>query len=172
MRIFLIAGKAGCGKNEVANIIKEKLGNSVVTGFSKYIKLFALELTDWDGRDFNKPREYLQNMGDKLRAIDEDFLTKRILEDILVYECEGITNVLISDVRLVHEVEYFKRQNKYEVICIKVNCNSCTRNLTDTEKNHHTELELDDYQGFDYIIENKFDDELGRDVEKILEGMK
>ena len=58
------------------------------------------------------------------------------------------------------------------MICIKVNCNSCTRNLTDTEKNHHTELELDDYQGFDYIIENKFDDELGRDVEKILEGMK
>ena len=42
MRVFLISGKAGCGKNEVANIIKEELPNTVITAFSKYIKLFKL----------------------------------------------------------------------------------------------------------------------------------
>ena len=42
-----------------------RLNNTVITGLSKYIKLFALELTDWDRRDFNKPRTYLQDMGDK-----------------------------------------------------------------------------------------------------------
>lgn len=172
MRIFLIAGKAGSGKNEVANIIKDTLGNSVVTSFSKYIKLFTLELTDWDGRDITKPREFLQNMGDKLRAINEDFLTKRILDDIKVYEKEGITNVIISDVRLVHEVEYFKNLDVFDVIAIRVNSNESKRKLTNDEMNHHTELELDTYQGFDYVIENNFNDDLKMQVKEILEGMK
>lgn len=172
MKVFLIAGKAGSGKNEVANIIKEELPNTVITAFSKYIKLFTLELTDWDGDDSNKPREFLQNMGDKLRAIDEDFLTKRILEDIEVYKREGISNVVISDVRLVNEIEYFKKLNNIEVIAIRVNSNTSMRELTDREKLHHTELALDNYNKFDYIIDNKFDDNLKIQVKEILEGMK
>ena len=172
MRIFLIAGKAGCGKNEVANIIKYTLGKTVITSFSKYIKLFTLELTDWDGRDITKPREHLQNMGDKLRAIDEDFLTKRILEDLEVYKREGIDNVVISDVRLVHELEYFKNLDSYDVVSIRVNCNGSTRNLTLEEKTHHTEIALDTYQNFDYVIYNDMNENLEKEIKKILEGMK
>ncbi len=172
MRIFLIAGKAGSGKNEVANIIKENLDNTVITSFSKYIKLFTLELTNWDGRDISKPREYLQNMGDKLRAIDEDFLTKRILEDTLLYKNEGIENVVISDVRLVHEIEYFKKLNNFEVISIRVNSLDSKRVLTDNEKEHHTETALDMYQGFDYIVNNDFSENLEKEIINILEGMK
>ena len=139
MRLFLVAGKAGSGKNEVANIIKENLCNTVVTGFSKYIKLFALEFTDWDGRDFNKPRAVLQDMGDTLRSVDEDFLTRRIEEDLLVYEKLGIKNVIVSDVRLVNEIEYFKNKKELEVIVIRVNAISSKRNLKKEEKSHHTE---------------------------------
>ena len=172
MKVFLVAGKAGSGKNEVANIIKEELSNTVITAFSKYIKLFALELTDWDGDDSDKPREFLQNMGDKLRAIDEDFLTKRILEDIEVYKREGISNVVVSDVRLVNEIDYFKKLKDLEVIAIRVNSDNSMRKLTDSEKSHHTELALDNYNKFDYIIDNKFDDNLKIQVKEILEGMK
>ena len=172
MKIFLVAGKAGCGKNEVADIIKNNLGNTVITSFSKYIKLFTLELTNWDGSDITKPREYLQNMGDKLRAIDENFLTNRLLEDIKVYESEGISNVVISDVRLINEIEYFKKLIDYETITIRVNCNKSVRNLTYSEKMHHTETELDSYDNFDYIIMNDFDSNLEIKVKEILEGMK
>ncbi len=172
MRIFLIAGKAGSGKNEVARLIKEKLSNTVITSFSKYIKLFALELSNWDGKDENKPREFLQNMGDTLRAVDENFMTNRLLEDIKVYEQVGIKNIVISDVRLVHELEYFTQNTNYEVITIRVNAQEFKRNLTATEKLHHTELELDNYDKFNYIINNSFDENLAKDVDKILEGMK
>ena len=172
MRLFLVAGKAGSGKNEVANIIKSKLDNTVITGFSKYIKLFALELTNWDGNDNNKPREFLQTMGDKLRACREDYLTKRLLEDIEIYKREGISNVVVSDVRLINEIEYFKNNDNLEVITIRVNCDDSKRCLTDEEKKHHTEIELDDYNGYDYIIENKFDKDLEKEIDKILEGMK
>jgi phosphomevalonate kinase len=172
MRVFLIAGKAGCGKNEVANIIKRELPNTVITAFSKYIKLFTMEFTDWDGRDETKPREFLQNMGDKLRAIDNDFLTKRILEDIQVYSNEGISNVVISDVRLVNEIEFFKKIDVFDVITIRVNCDSSARCLSSSEKNHHTELALDDYNNFDYVIHNRMNEDLEKQVKEILEGMK
>ena len=56
MKVFLICGKAGSGKNEVAEIMKDYLGDAVITGFSKYIKLFTMELTDWDGNENDKPR--------------------------------------------------------------------------------------------------------------------
>ena len=172
MRVFLICGKAGSGKNEVATIITEYYKNSIVTGFSKYIKLFAMELTDWDGRDFNKPRAYLQNMGDTLRSIDLNFMTKRVYEDLKVYKHEGIENVIISDVRLLNEIEFFKNQKDLDVITIRVNSNTSKRDLNLEEKEHHTETELDSYQGFDYVILNEFNERLKDDVINILEGMK
>lgn len=170
MKVYLIAGKAGSGKNEVARIIQEYEDKTIVTGLSKYIKLFAMEMTDWKGQDLDKPRAFLQNMGDTLRGIDEDFLIKRMVEDFKVYEISGIENVVISDVRLVHEVEYFKNLKDYEVITIRVNSEMSKRNLKTSEMIHHTETELDDYSGYDYVIENKFNKELKSDVKKILEG--
>lgn len=172
MKLFLIAGKAGSGKNEVAKIIKEYFPFTVVTAFSKYIKLYSLELTNWDGQDATKPRAFLQSMGDKLRAIDEDFLTKRVKEDLEVYRLEGIENVVISDVRLIHEIDYFKKRKDIDVITIRVNCDYCHRSLNPEEKKHHTETELDDYGFFDYVIENKFDENLKKEVIEILKGLK
>ena len=172
MKVFLIAGKAGCGKDEVAKLIKSKLDNTIITGLSKYIKLFALELTNWDGNDNNKPREFLQAMGDKLRACRKDYLTNRLYEDIEIYKREGISNVIISDVRLIDEIEYFKSKEELDVITIRVNSDTSMRELTDREKLHHTELALDNYNKFDYIIDNKFDDNLKIQVKEILEGMK
>lgn len=170
MKIFLISGKSGSGKNEVANIIKENLPNTVITGFSKYIKLFALEFTDWDGRDITKPRTFLQEMGDTLRKIDKNFLIDRLIQDFKVYETK-FDNVIISDVRLPYELECLKNNSGYEVITIRVNAKKSFRNLSESEKNHHTEIELDDYKNFDYIIENKFDNTLKEEIKKILEGM-
>ena len=171
MRVFLIAGKAGMGKNEVANCIKKYIPHTVVTSLSKYIKLFALELTDWDGRDYEKPRAFLQNMGDTLRSINPDFLLKRMEEDFVVYQTLGIKNVVV-DLRLLHEIEYLKNIKDIEVITIRVNAKTSTRNLGEKEKRHLTETDLDSYTGFDYVIENHFDERLEKDVVKILEGMK
>ncbi len=170
MRVYLICGKAGSGKNEVAEIIKDYLGDAVITGFSKYIKLFATELTTWDGNDNDKPRAYLQNMGDTLRSIDLNFMTKRVYEDLKVYEHEGINNVIISDVRLINEVNYFKEKNDIETIAIRVNSDISKRRLNEEEKHHITETELDNYDSFDYVINNQFDDSLKNEVIKILEG--
>ena len=63
MKIFLIAGKAESGKAEVAKMIKEyyiyQRKDAVITEYSKYLKEYAKEMTDWDGLKVNKPRKFL-----------------------------------------------------------------------------------------------------------------
>ena len=156
MNIILITGKAGSGKNRAALKIKEKLGNTVITSLSKYIKLFALEMTSWDGNDENKPREFLQTMGDELRSIDSEFLCKRLLEDFQIYE-KYYRNVIVSDVRLIKEIEFFKNISKYKVKTIYIDVSddkieANPRGLSIKEQEHITENEFTKYDNYDIII--------------------
>ena len=112
MKIILISGKAGSGKSSLANILKEKLDKCVVTNYSKYIKLFAIEMLNWDGSDENKPRSFLQEMGDTLRSINKNFLTDRMLQDISVYS-KYYDYVVISvlDCMIVEKIESYLIEN-------------------------------------------------------------
>ena len=170
MKVILISGKAGSGKDEVAKLLKMYLGNTVITKLAKYIKLFAAEMTDWDGKEDDKPRTFLQEMGDNLRLLDKNFLTKRMVEDLKLYE-KFYDYVIISDVRLVNEIEYIKA-NYLNVVTIRVNAKESTRKLTEKEKEHITETELDNYNNFDYVIENDFKDDLKDEVKEIIGGIE
>lgn len=172
MQIFLIAGKSGSGKDEIAKIIKsyyEKNNKKVVvTGFSKYIKLFAMEILDWDGKN-PKPRKFLQDFGVEARKYNERIFINRMLEDIKLYQnyCDAL---IIADVRLIKEIEILKREVS-DLYTIHVIADKSKNKLTAEEKSHITETELDDYQNFDYTIKNNFDETLKEDVYKILKGM-
>ena len=171
MKVFIIAGKSGSGKGEVAKIIKEyyiyKLENCVITGFTKYLKLFAMEMTDWDGVSANKPRDFLQSFGDKLRAYDEHFLTKRMIEDLNIYE-QSVDVVVINDARLPLEIEEIK-ENFDDCYSIYVENNFSKSTLTVEQQSHYTETALEGYNEFDYIIANDTLDVLKEKVFKILE---
>ena len=170
MKIILIAGKSGSGKTEAAHIIKKNLPKTVISNFSKYIKLFAMEMTDWDGSDTNKPRTFLQQMGDTLRNIDESFLPKRILEDTEVYK-QYYDNLVICDVRLPEEIDYIKNNSSYDVITILIKSNENNK-LTQEQKEHHTENDFLNYSNYDYVIENHYDNQFEQDILNIIEGMK
>ena len=90
MRLFIIGGKSGTGKNELANMIKTYYQNmgekSLITEYSKYIKLMAKEMVNWDGKRETKPRKFLQDMGTLMRQRNgEDVFIKRMQEDIKIY---------------------------------------------------------------------------------------
>lgn len=174
MRVFVIGGKSGSGKNTVANLIKDYYDNigekTIITEFSKYIKLYAKEMIGWNYDVNNKPRKFLQNMGQKVRkTLGEDIFINRMKEDISIYQ-EYFDNVVISDARLINEIDAFK---EYYLKCYSIHVESSKDNkLTEEEKNHITELELDDYKDFDYNIDYVLEDQLKQDVENILEELK
>ena len=172
MRIFLISGKARSGKNEVANIIKfyydQKGEKTVVTEYSKYVKVFAKEMTDWDGTSSNKPRIFLQEMGDFIRKNLKMPLLfiERMKTDMKVYE-KFYDNVIISDVRYPNEIEEIKHtyRSVYSMYIVNEHGND---NLSVKEKNHDSEHALDDYNEFDYILVNQERKELQGKILKIL----
>ena len=77
-------------KGEIAKLIKEyyiyKLKKCAVTSYSKYLKNFAKELADWNGDDNNKPRKFLQELGDTIRENEPTYFTGNMLRDIKIYE--------------------------------------------------------------------------------------
>ena len=176
MRVFLIAGKAGSGKSEVAKIIKnyyEKLKEkTVITEYSKYLKLYAREMLDWDGNNQNKPRDFLQEMGLFIRENlkQKDLLIKRMKTDMLVYE-HFFKNVVISDVRYPEEIILMKEDYPKAISILVVNDLEDSP-LTIKQARHKTEHALDNYEGFDYVIHNQFEQNLKNEVYEILEELK
>lgn len=175
MRIFVVAGKAGSGKCEVAKIIKEyyiyKLETSVITEYSKYLKNFAVEMTEWDGVSKDKPRDFLQQFGSKIRAYDKDFFTKRMIEDINIYEVGDVKNVIIADARMPQEIEKLKL-NFDQVYSIYVVNQFAPSKLSIAQQAHITETALEDYDDFDYTIANDSLDKLKEKIFAFLEGIE
>ena len=110
----------------------------------------------------NKPRRFLQEFGAKVRSYDERFLTKRMIEDISLYE--GFADVvIISDSRMPLEFEDMK-ENFDDVTSILVINNFAPSKLSIEEQSDITERALENYDEFDYIIAN---DDLAKTKEKV-----
>ena len=176
MRLFLIVGKAGSGKSEVASLIKEyyekKDEKTVVTEYSKYLKLLAREMLNWDGNPHNKPRQFLQEIGLFIRENlkQRDLLIRRMKTDMLVYE-RFFKNVVISDVRYPEEITSMQEDYPQAVAILVINDLEDSP-LTIKQANHQTEHALDGFDGFDYVIHNQFEKNLRNDVYEILEGLE
>ncbi len=171
-KIFVLSGKAKSGKNEVAKIIenyyKNKNKKVIITGFTYYLKDYAKRIIGWNGNELEKPREFLQQFGIEFikNKIDDKFFINRTIQDILVFSY-FYDIIIISDARLVDEIETLK--NTYNnVITIKVTRDNYDNGLKENEKNHITEIDLDNYTNFDHVINNESYDKLVKDVLELL----
>ena len=175
MKIFIVGVKSGSGKGEVVKFINEfyiyKLKKCVITEYSKYLKEFAKELTDWDGISQNKPRDFLQQFGSKIRGYDKYFFTKRMIEDINIYALAGIDIVIIADARMPEEYEELK-ENFDDVYSFLVVNQFAKSKLTVAQQSHITETALEDYNEIDYTFANDDLNVLKDKVFKYLEGIE
>ena len=169
-KIYIISGKARSGKDNAADIIEKYYSNKKVIklSYSYYLKDFAKRITGWDGSDEVKPREFLQQLGIELikTKINDHFLINRLCDDIKVFSY-FYDVIIITDARLVDEIEIPK--NLYpNATVIRINRN-IDNNLKTNEKKHLTEIGLDNYNKYDYIIENnKTLEELNKKVIEII----
>ena len=173
MRIFIIGGRANVGKNTLAKYIKEyydkKDERSIITEYSKYIKLVANEMIDWEEKN-KKPRKFLQDLGEEYRrTIDPNVFINRMKEDILVLQ-KYYQNIIICDARLIPEITLLKTkyQNCYTIHLF----GKIDSKLSEEEANHITETELENYKNFDYELENTNFEILKNNINKILDNIK
>ena len=156
-KIFIISGKAKAGKDTTAGFIKDYANHNglktINLQFSSYIKMYAKGITNWDGTEENKPRVLLQELGENIRNnLDKYFFINRIIEDIKVYS-NYYDIITISDARLPEELDKIKElySESIKLHIIRPNFNPYS---SDLERNHPTELALDNYENFEHVIIN------------------
>ena len=160
MKIFIIGGKAKTGKNTFGEYLKEQLKDygykPCVMHLTDPLYSYARNYFDWNGNEGDKPREFLQKMGIEIireKLGKRDFLLNRLYEDIEILS-NFFDTFIITDARLKDEFESIERKYS-DVVSIKLVRNNYNDQLTDEERNHITEKEIDSYDNFDYVIENK-----------------
>lgn len=167
-KIFIISGKARSGKNEISKIIDKYYSNkkTITISFGHYIKDYAKRVSNWDGNEDNKPRELLQQLGIELikNKINNRLFINRILEDIEIFSY-FYDIIVVNDARLVDEIEILK-ENYPNSISIRVIRDNYDNKLTEKQKKHLTEIDLDEYTDFDYVIKN--DNKLEEKIIEIL----
>ena len=157
-KIIILSGKARSGKDtsmEIMKSIYESEGKKVINlAYALYIKNYAKQISNWDGNDETKPRELLQTLGTEIirNKIDEEFFIKRMIGDIKVYSY-FYDVIIISDARVKKEIDLIKNEF-INVTSINIVRDNYVSELKESEKIHFTEVDLDDFDKFDYIINN------------------
>lgn len=180
MKVILISAKARHGKDSLAEYLKDKLeqqGKRVaVDHFAKYIKGFLRDYYGWDGVTKDEfIRTKLQVLGTE--KIKEDlnfkcFHAKRLAEDFQIVG-EDFDYVLVPDTRFRDEVYYMKAMFPNDCISIRVTRLGFESELTQEQKSHKSECDLDEFNGFDYNIYTQnglqhLHDECDRVLKKVL----
>lgn len=164
MKVYVIGGKAKCGKSSFGNFLREELKDyghkPCVMHITGPLYGYARNYFDWEEGD-EKPREFLQKMGIEIikeKMGKDNFLLDRLFEDIEILE-NFFDTFIITDARLIYEFESIR--NKYDdVITIKIVRDNYDNGLSEEEANHITEKGLDNYEDFDYIVHNNSLDDL------------
>jgi len=157
--IYLICGKARHGKttsgNMINNIYAKKNMKVANTLIALYLKSYVKQFFGWDGSDETKPRDLLQELGTDIirkKLNKPKFFINRTIEDIEILS-NFFEAIIIDDIRFPEEIEDIKQ--KYpNTISIKINRPNFESELNLKQQQHATEIALNNYNEYDYVIEN------------------
>lgn len=148
-KIICMSGKQYSGKDTVAKILLNEfkdfkrmaIGDAIKL---EYGKIHGLTYEDIDSNK-GKYRTGLIELGNKGRAIDPDYWLKKIINTD--------KNIIVTDVRMLHEADVFKKAGAY-LIRVDASLEARSKRGIITNINDSTEIELDNYKEFDYLIKN------------------
>lgn len=157
-KILLISAKAQNGKDSVAEYLKQQLENKgervAIMHFAQYMKQMLKDYYGWDGVSKDEYwRTKLQILGtdiikEKLNL--KNFHAKRIAEDIQIMY-DDFDYILLPDTRFRDELYYIQSMFPNETISVRVNRLGFESNLTEEQKLHKSECDLDKFD-FSYNI--------------------
>ena len=172
--IYMIAGRARSGKNTFGMMIEDELkkrGRKVCNiELMRTLKGYAKDYFGWNGKDEDKPRNLLQQLGTEIireKLNKPMFHINRLIEDIEILS-NFFDDFIIDDVRFPLEIESIKEVYPKSV-CINIKRdNYDNSHMTDLEKAHITENALNQYDEYDVRVFNTTLDNLRKDAEKLV----
>ena len=162
-RIYLLHAHAQSGKDTCAAMMKEeyeKRGKRVIIiAFADYVRMC---LDKYYGiKDYKTPegRTLIQHFATDLVRKNDPTFWGRTVGDLLRAIEDDFDYAIIPDWRF--ENEYTSLASRFAPhIIVQVGIyrpnNEATDNMTETQRKHQSETELDNYKNFDYNIINEF----------------
>lgn len=155
MKVVLVSGKARNGKDLASDIIKSELeldgGKVFRVAYADYLKDICKRLAGWDGVE--KPRELLQQLGtdivrEKLHM--KNLWVNHVVNEIKIAANLGYTHAIVTDCRFKNEI-YIPKAEFDDCVSVRVERIGFNSELTESQKQHKSETELDDFK-FDVHI--------------------
>lgn len=162
---FAISLKDGLRKDckeifDYLNQLSEKLSNissdlyELHPNISEKVKDISLQLkTEKDNFYEEKTkltRMFLQSYGTEIfrKKVDQDWWVKKLIQRVKESDKEV---VLITDVRFPNEIDLLKKEESFNVYTIRINRDM---DRADNTNEHDSETALDNYEGWDFVIDN------------------
>ena len=163
MKVIMMSGKSGSGKDAVANAFTTKLeaqNNKVLTiHFADLVKFYAIIYYKWNGEKDEAGRKLLQTIGtEMMRAYEPDYWAD-IVAKFIDAAAGDFDIALIPDWRFINEYERVCHYSE-DVCAIRIERYNLdgtayvNPSMTTEQLRHVSETQLDKF-AFDYIIENR-----------------
>ncbi|MBQ4647177.1 MAG: hypothetical protein IJB79_07500 [Candidatus Gastranaerophilales bacterium] len=162
-KIIVISGKQYCGKDTLAKILLQKMPDFKRIGIGDAIKL---EFGKRNGLTFEEIeskkhlfRAGLIELGNEGRAQDSDFWLKNLA---------NMNNIIVPDVRVEHEVDFFKSKGAF-LVRVESSYENRSKRGVIVSADDDTETALDNYSNWNILVENNSDYEaLVEEADKVI----
>ena len=152
-KIIIFSGKQYSGKDTAAKILLEKMPDYRRCAMGDIIKIEYGKLHNLTYAEIEKNksnyRQGLIDLGNWGRSQSPDFWLQKIIEQ------DG--NIVVTDVRILHEYEVFKQTG---ALAIRIEADRDIREARGGKligEDDVTEVDLDNIQDWDFVIENNKD---------------
>lgn len=180
MKVILISGKAGHGKDTLALMLQERLEAKrekvLRPHFADLVKYYAAQYLNWDGNKDAAGRQILQDVGNNsFRQMDPDYWARITAECVRVMgDYFGFTYAIIADNRYPNEIDIVKEYNA-NVTTIRVerwknDDRWVNPAMTEEQLQNEGEVALDNYI-FDYSVVNRCLAELKESADLLVEEL-
>lgn len=145
MKLILISGKAGHGKDTLAGYLKAVMEEDdkkvLIAHYGDLLKYICKQFFGWDGYKDEKGRTLLQYVGtDVIRKKQPNYWVNFVYNLLCMFENEW-DYVLIPDARFPNEIEGMSSFHPKHIRIIRPGFNI----LTEEQQKHRSETALDDY---------------------------
>jgi len=170
MRVVLISGKAGSGKDTAANIMKDILRGKgyrvLITHYADLLKFICMNYFSWDGKKDIAGRTLLQKVGTDIVRRQNPWFWIDFVVSMLRFFSDEWDYVIIPDCRFPNEIMAIP-ENGFNGVHVRVFRDSVESTLTEEQLQHQSETALDHF-GWDVALYNNGTIEELRDTIKYL----
>jgi hypothetical protein len=155
MKVCCISAKARHGKDTAAAMMAEYLESKgkrvLITHFADLLKFICVKFFGWNGDKDEAGRTLLQRIGTDVIGKKKPEYWAEFIVDVLKFFEEDWDFVLIPDTRYPIEISTMKKN--FETTVLRVERPGFESNLTEEQKQHASEVSLDEYK-FDAVLYN------------------